>query len=172
MKDLKTILEGLFDTDLIEQNTEFGSLYELSDTSHHNRISNDLTQIMRCFDKKKLSQQAAKTKYKVDKKNRFVEYWGKDEKILPDLIDVILGMPVQLILSARYESGDKYAQRMALKDEKLVNDYFKKFAFNSKDLHIFVVKYPTKEDTIYDIEFVEGIFDMRPNRLELRFLEK
>ena len=171
MKDLKTLLEGLFDTDLVSQDAEFGSLYELSPAAHNNWISNDLNQLLRCFDKKKLAQQASKTKYKVDKNNSFVDFWGSSYKGLLDLLNVISGMPIQLILSAEYE-GDNHSERISQNDKKKLKEYFDKFARKPKNLDIEIVKYPTKDFTVYAISFTEGIFSTTPNRLKLSFVEK
>lgn len=170
MRNLKSILEGIFDDDLVEKEVEFGSMFELSGTAHHNSVSNDLEQILRCFNKKKLAQQASKTKSKVDKNNSFIDYWDGKDHTLRNLVDVLLGMPAQLILSAGY-SGN-WAMRMSLNDEKKVKDYLDKFLSRPKDLSVCVIKYQSNDYVIYNIDFIYGIFDSKPSRLNLRFLKK
>lgn len=170
MKNLKSILEGLFDDDLVTKDVEFGSMFELSDTAHHNSISNDLNQILRCFNKNKLAQQASKTKNKVDKNNGFIDYWDGKDHTIRNLVDVLLGMPVQLILSAGYNG--RYALRMSPDDEKKVEDYLDKFLSRPKDLNVCVIRYQGPDIEMYNIEFIYGIFDPRPSRLNLRFLKK
>lgn len=178
MKSLQNILnEGLFDNDVIDKDVEFGSFYELSDVSHDNMVSNDLSQILRCFDKKKLKQNASKTQFPTsERKNGFVNYWGTYDNTLPDFINTILGMPAYLIMT-----DEKTNNRSILRckeAEKLTKSYldklsarkFIKLSGRPRDWDIIILKEPTKHS--YIIEFIEGIFDSRPNRMKLTFIEK
>lgn len=170
MKSLQNILnEGLFGNDVLDKDVEFGSLYELSDVSHNNMVSNDLSQILRCFDKKKLKQNASKTQFPTsERKNGFVNYWGAYDDTLPDFINTILGMPAYLIMT-----DEKTNNRSVLRckeAEERTKSYLDKFSGRPRDWDIVILKEPTKHS--YIIEFIEGIFDSRPNRMKLTFIEK
>lgn len=170
MKSLQNILnEGLFDNDVLDKDVEFGSFYELSDVSHDNMVSNDLSPILRCFDKKKLKQNASKTQFPTsERKNGFVNYWGTYDDTLPDFINTILGMPAYLIMT-----DEKTNNRSILKckeAEKLTKSYLDKLSRRPGDWDIVILKELAKHS--YIIEFIEGIFDSRPNRMKLTFIEK
>lgn len=170
MKSLYNILnEGLFDGDILDKDVEFGSFYELSDVSHNNMVSNDLSQILRCFDKKKLKQNASKTQFPTsERKNGFVNYWSAYDDVLPDFINTILGIPAYLIMT-----DEKTNNRSILRckeAEERTKSYLDKLSGRPRDWDIVILKELTKHS--YIIEFIEGIFDSRPSRMKLTFIEK
>lgn len=169
MKSLQNILtEGLFDNDIFDKDIEFGSLYEMSDTTNYNMVTNDLMQLLRCFNKKELAQQAEKTKNKVNKNNGFIEYWSFAKSALQNLINVILGMPAYLITTDE-KTNNRSISRCKVA-EKNVKSYMDKFSGRPRDWDVVILKNPDKN--LYVIEFIEGIFSTQPNRIKLTFIGK
>ena len=170
MKDLKSILESLFDNDLVTSDVEFGELYRLSDVSHDNMVSNRLDRIVyKPFKIDKLKRLAAKTKNKVDLKNGFVEYFSKDCLILPDFINVILGVPAQDIISDEKPKANHVScDDSAFNVEKLLKSLKDSWLY---DVSVKIIRYGDVEDGYYTIEIWSDVYSSRPNRLKLTFVK-
>jgi hypothetical protein len=77
-------------------------------------------------------------------------------------------MPAYLIMT-----DEKTNNRSVLRckeAEERTKSYLDKLSGRPGDWDIVILKEPTKHS--YIIEFIEGIFDSRPNRMKLTFIEK
>jgi len=106
-KKKKVVKEGIFDIDLAEKEVLLSDMYELSNVSYHNSVTNNINEVIGAFDKNKLKNLAKKCKVKVDSKNGFIEYWSQVNPLITDLITVLLNTPYSVVVDGEADNIEK-----------------------------------------------------------------
>lgn len=150
---MKTLVESLFDTDVKGADVKVGEMAVLSEVSHYNMVSNDLSKVLGMFDLKKLSKE--KFPIRVPRDHGFIEYWNKEvgNDGVGLIVDLILNMPVQTLLNPHAGC-------------KLIKDYFKPY-LTKKAEKIYISDSGVKN--LYTVDIYDDIFLNSPSRIELTF---
>lgn len=147
---MKSLKESLFTKDPNKYIIKFGAMYELSNVSHHNMISNDFSKVIKMFDTKKLRN--SNFEYEVSKDNGFVEYWRKSFPDIEPFINMILNIPLASIKTDKIYTP--------------LSDYYYKDGRYAGDIRVFVDEFTERS---INIVIYDNIRHSRPNSIKLRF---
>ena len=164
---MKTLVESLFDRDLVKRKVLLGDVYELSPVSHHNMVTNDIWRAASAFDGVKLEK--AKFPFHVDKNNSFVVYFSQQMFKLPYIIDAILSLPYICF------DKNKNNKTVEVSDEfkKLLKPYLVKNQKKIDDTTIWLKPIHYSNGNVnYELDIVNGISKFTPDHITLTFVPK
>jgi len=166
---MKTLIESLFDNDIKKSEVLLGELYNLSQKSHLNSVTNNIDHVLGMFDLKKLNK--TNFKIKTDPNNEFIKYWKKYDRDIEGFVNMILNMPAQLFFEIE---KDKIGRMVEVAKEKYFSKYFtnNRLILNLERAYISIISYGSGNNKSYKFIIYDNINYPKASSIKLTFEPK
>ena len=171
MKSLKKHLleqyqmtESLFDKDIVQNSDiRLGELYNLSDISHYNGVTNDVRRVLAMFDEKLWKKETFPLK--VSSYNNFINYWKKYDSRMDLFVNMLLNTPMMEI-NKLFEEPYQGSKQLA----NYLSKYFSYGGGKAKKIYICGRKF--RGGDFIEITVYDDIMLSTPSSIKLTFEKK